>query len=78
MPGMAAEAGGRVCGDGECTRSDRDVRTWNSDDVDHQRYREDRAATANQPEDETDQAAGDGAQEILEGLEGHGCGSAAE
>ena len=71
---MGDEIAGGVRGHGKGAGSDRHVGAGHADEIDHQGDREDRPATAEQPERQPDQRTGEGAEEILDEGEGHGEG----
>ena len=54
---MAKQVGKSVCGDGKCAGADGDVWIADVNDVEEERHSENRTATANQSERESDRTA---------------------
>ena len=65
LPARACpQIGGGADRHGDRARADRDMRRGDADDIDQQRHGQDRAAAADQAEDEADERAGAGGQQV--------------
>ena len=72
--GVADQVGGGAGRHRDRAGADRDMGRGHADHVDHQRHGQDRAAAADQPEREADEAAGDDRQDVRQsGMIGPGC-----
>ena len=65
---MADQVGERVDGDGQRAGADGDMDGRDADDIEQQRHGEDRAAAAQEPQQEADQAARNDGKDIGHGV----------